>query len=441
MIAKKGNNFNSQKEEVLNNFQISSKPTPKSVSALFFSGLISTFGIYSILLSVGIAGTNLYKAIGIFVIILIVADTFKRGALARYLNSITRNNILGNVKTRKAQLVISLLALSFMFVFDVVGSVSTANYVEQQYKSFRATNSTEYKLLKENAESGAESTKLYIQLKKQYQKDEAKAIASCNKSWRVPKYRTKNNECIREWRATHKEPNQSEIKTNKNVNIDDYKAIKEKNTDDFLSQNMFMIILFLSLALTMLLQYTTLSEILEAHEDIDETLSPEVIGILQDRIRELETNMINHETATNEIISKMDNEEKGLKREFEERGKVIGLLGLSRAVELRGNTAQRIANNESFINTPIKSAFVDFSLNQISSDKELSKDELISQLWNYGTVKEGNKLTPKTSIINIKNRTEDKQYKSVVKELKNKGYIDFKAGYGYYALVNLEEVQ
>jgi len=442
--------FNTQKEAVLSGFQISSKPTIKSISALFFSGLISTFGIYSILLSMDIKDNALYKAIGIFIVILIVADTFKRGALANYLNSVTRKKILETVKTRKMQLVISLLALSFMFVFDVVGSVSTANYTEQSYQDFRATNSKEFQLMEAKAKSGSDATALYMQLKNSYDQSESKAQTACNNKWRVPKYRTKNGQCMEAWYSTHSEPKLNEISTSNTVNVDDYKSLKKESNEDFLSNYMFYIILFLSLALTMLLQYTTLSEILEKHEDIDETLTPEVVGILQDRISELETNMIMHETERNELISDSDREEKNHKRKFEKLGKAIQLLGISKAVDARGETVQRIANNNSFPLGNQKAGFVKNPLyrepqeqNQEPQPQTLTESLLFDELFLEERGKESDKmkganekLNPKSKVINTSKRKEVELLSKVYKMMVKSGVAELRGNKGYYSLMD-----
>jgi len=82
------------KKEILKTVQISYAPTAKSISALIFSGAISTFGIYS-LIAGAVKEDYISVALGIFILILIVADTFKRGALSRYYNSQIRHYITG----------------------------------------------------------------------------------------------------------------------------------------------------------------------------------------------------------------------------------------------------------------------------------------------------------------------------------------------------------
>ena len=537
------NEVKKHKEEILRGFQLTTTPTIKSVSALFFSGLISTYGIYSILIGM-IEGNALNIALGVFILILIVADTFKRGALTKYYNSQIRNRITGTGKILKLNLGIFFLAMAFMVVFDVIGSFSTANYVEQKYKDFRATNSKEYELLEAKAKSGSEATNIYLQLKKAYDQSEAKAQSACNKSWRVPKYRTRNAQCMEKWHNSHKEPVLNEIQTDKTVSVSAYQDLKEGANDDFLSQYIFYIILFLSLSLTLLLQYTTISQIQDKKDDIEESLTSMVVGILQDRLSELETNMIQHETQRNELISKADKKEKELGRDFEERGKAISLLALGKAVDSRGQTVKRIANNESFPHGKTKAGFIDPFFSSSSQPKEefifngdnydelrvfltelikispygfyintsglptdhekvlydecyqieeviqgiknntfknyfiplyhytdhyqismirredliklhneaveaekgttlknnsLSKMDIVQQLFNGIEEREDNKLTSKTSIIDTKNRTEDRHYKEVMEILKNSNIIEFKRGHGYYAIKGYSE--
>ena len=287
-MANNINDIQKHRDEILKDYQIKFTPTLKSLGALVFSGIISTFGIYSIIVGM-VDDDNLQIALGVFVLVLIVADTVKRSSLAKYYNSIIRKEITKNGKVLRVNLFIASLALLFMVVFDFVGAYATANYAQAKYSEFQTTDSKEFELMEAKATSGSEATQIYLQLKSDYVKSENKAIASCNESWRVPRYRTKNAQCMDAWRSSHAEPKQSEIKTDTTVSVADYKALKDSANDDFLSRNIFNIVLFLSLALTMILQYTTVSEIKDNFDNIKETLTILVLGILQDRLSELET--------------------------------------------------------------------------------------------------------------------------------------------------------
>jgi len=434
------NEFKKFREDILKGFQLTSTPTIKSISALFFSGLISTYGIYSILLSVGIEGNTLYKAIGIFVLILIVADTFKRGALSNYYNSQIRNIIIG-AKVLKMQLIVSLLALSFMTVFDIVGSFSTANYVEAKYQEFQATNSKEFELLESNAKNGQSELSIYSQELAVWQQDKKLAYQACNEKYRRWKAHYKAD-CKNDWDNNPKNAKPKRPSASGSVSVSDYKSVKEDTNSDFLSEYIFYIILFLSMALTILLQYTTISEIQNNKDEIDQSLTSMVIGILQDRLSELETNMVQHETKRNELISSGDKEEKRLGREFEKMGKGISLLSMGKAVEARGKTVERIANNEAMPITTKKAGFVDVSFNQKvaeTKNKTLTKVDIVTHLYKDIESRGDNKLTSKSSIIDIENRTEDRHYKEVMEILKKGAIIKFVVGHGYYAIKGLNE--
>jgi hypothetical protein len=298
-----------------------------------------------------------------------VADTFKRGALSNYYNSQIRNLIIG-AKVLKMQLIVSLLALSFMTVFDIVGSFSTANYVEAKYQEFQATNSKEFELLESNAKNGQSELAIYSQELAVWQQDKKLAYQACNEKYKRWKAHYKAD-CKEEWDNDPKNAKPKRPTTSGSVSVSDYKSVKEDTNSDFLSEYIFYIILFLSLALTMLLQYTTISEIQNNKDEIDQSLTSMVIGILQDRLSELETNMVQHETKRNELISDGDKEEKRLGREFEKMGKGISLLSMGKAVDARGQTVKRIANNEAMPTTSKKAGFVDvsFSPNQRNESK------------------------------------------------------------------------
>jgi len=335
------------------------------------------------------------------------------------------------------QLVIFFLSLAFMFVFDVVGSVSTANYTEQSYQDFRATNSKEFELLTQNAESGKSELSIYSQELTAYQQNKRDAYQVCSEKWKgwKAKYKAK---CKNQWNRANPTPTKPNSSTT--VKVDDYKSVKNDTNGDFLSKYIFYIILFLSLALTMLLQYTTVSQILENHEDIDETLTDEVIGILQDRISELETNMIQHETQRNELISDSDREHKANKRQFEKLGKAIQLLSLNKAVDARGATVQRIANNETMPTTNKKAGFVrtPFSSNQQNQEQSqpLTKDVLFDRLFKGKTSEQ--KLNPKPNVININKRSESQLLSSVYKRLLSLGIAELRGNQGYYSLIGYE---
>jgi len=436
------------KKEILKTVQISYAPTAKSVSALIFSGAISTFGIYS-LIAGAVKEDYVSVALGIFILILIVADTFKRGALSRYYNSQIRHYITGKGKVLKMQLVIFFLSLAFMSVFDIVGAFSTAKYANQAYQDFSTTHSKEFDLLEQNAKAGKDNLNIYTKELEAWQQDKRDAYQTCNEKWRgwKAKYKAK---CKQDWEK--KNPKPTKPNSTGKIKVDDYKKIKEDVNQDFLSKYLYYIVLFLSLALTAILQYTTISEIQDEKDEIEEMLTPQLAGTLQDRLLILENNAIEHETERNELIRKSDQAHKKETRKFEELGEGMKILSLQKATISRGETIKRISNNVPYSKEEptAKAGFVNFGAMPTEEPKreEPKQDPfngsntefLIRRLWDNGKVKANKKLVPKSKTININRRKEVEAIGNLYRILVEKKAIKMKGvNGGYYALVDMEK--
>jgi len=415
--------FNRYKREIFNTVQISYTPTIKSTLALAFSGAISTFGVFS-LIDGAVTGDNLSYALGAFIAILIVADTFKRGALSRFYNSIIRKQITEKGKVLKLQLGVFFLALSFMVMFDFIGSFSTANFIEQKYQDYRATSSKEYSLLQDNADNAKADKILYSQELSTWKEDKATAYQNCNDKWKGWKAKYKAT-CKNEWDDKPKNAKPINPNSSTSVKVEDYKEMKEGVNDDFLSRNIYNIVLFLSMALTLLLQYTTISEIQDERDEIDEMLTPQLTGTLNDRLLILETNAVDHEAERNELIRTSDQAHKTEERKFEELGEGMKVISLQKATVARGHTLQRIANNEYVPKEDAKAGFAynPFGDNEAvkrSSKQPLNETEKREPL-NGEYEKRGQNTQPlNESVITDKKETEP--LNGVVKRIELKNY-------------------
>jgi len=427
------------KKEILKTVQISYAPTTKSVSALIFSGAISTFGIYS-LIAGAVKEDYISVALGIFILILIVADTFKRGALSRYYNSQIRHYITGKGKVLKMQLVIFFLSLAFMSVFDIIGAFSTAKYANQAYQDFSATNSKEFDLLEQNAKAGKDNLNIYTKELEAWQQDKRDAYQVCNEKWRGWKAKYKAN-CKQDWEK--KNPKPTKPNSTGTIKVDDYKQLKEDVNQDFLSKYLYYIVLFLSMALTALLQYTTISEIQDEKDDIEEMLTPQLAGTLQDRLLILESNAIEHEAERNELLRKADHAHKKEERKFEELGEGMKILSLQKATQSRGETIKRISNNIPYSKEEptAKAGFVNFGATEEPKRKGNvtdSKESYLQALYNNGAIGAGEKLVSKNNIIDTKDRKINQRVANYNKEFEKLGIIKSKKGFGYYATTDYQ---
>ncbi len=424
------------KNQILEDYLISSSHDLKSVGGLVVSGIISTFGVYTLIRPFFTDGeaTNtatLNTALIAFVIVLIIFDTVKRGAFTKYFNSLLKKKIIES-KAKRGYLVIAIFATVFMIGLDTLGSWSTAEKGASLYTQFKTNSSTEYQILQQNAESGkieANNYPLQLEAWKQSKKD---AYNTCMEQWRgwKSKYKAK---CKKDWDNAHPMPQPT---STGQIKIDDYKNIKEDN-QSFLDKYLFTILFILLSLMTLLMQYLTISKIYDDYNDIEESLTFDRISFIQDTIQEHEQILAEHEQQTAELLANAQREKKSKDRKFVEIGEAIAITHKEKRNATRAETVKRIANNTYVPVEQSKAGFVDpfpsFSSNQPKEEPKEWDYELVQNFgqlystfhflwfwWNKGTAKKGEELN---SIVPFKTLHQFDGLKAVTKK-DNKYYAN-----------------
>ena len=210
------------KNQILEDYLINSSHDLKSIGGLIVSGIISTFGVYSLIRPFFTEGevTNtatLNTALIAFVIVLIIFDTVKRGAFTKFFNSLLKKKIIES-KVKKGYLVIAVFATVFMIMLDGLGSWSTAEKGANLYSQFKTNSSTEYQILQQNAESGKQEASNYPLLLETWKESKKEAYKNCNDTWRgwKAKYKAK---CKTEWDNAHPMPNANELRKKGKIRV------------------------------------------------------------------------------------------------------------------------------------------------------------------------------------------------------------------------------
>ena len=284
------------KNKILEDYLINGSHDLKSIGGLVVSGIISTFGMYSIVLPFFSTGeevntSTLNTALFSFVIMLIIFDTVKRGALTKFFNSLLKKKIISST-AKKGYLVISVFAIMFMVLLDALGSYATAEKGATLYSQFKTNKSTEFQILQQNAESGKAEANTYPLLLEAWTKSKDQAYKNCDDKYKGWKSKYKAN-CKTDW-DNPKDKNGNLIHampqptaTGK-IEIDDYKAIK-KDGQGFLDEWLFIILFVLLSLMTLLMQYLTIAKIYDDYNEIEESLTFERIEFINDNIQEHET--------------------------------------------------------------------------------------------------------------------------------------------------------
>jgi len=361
------------KNSILSEYLIDSSHDLKSIGGLIVSGVISTFGVYGIIRPFFDSMPKLYISILAFIIVLIIFDTIKRGALSKYLNSLLKKKIIGS-KVKQGYLVIAIFATIFMMLLDGLGSWTTAQKATNLYTEWKTNHSTEYQILKENAENGKIKAQNYTTLLETWKESKRDAYQNCNDKWRGWKSKYKAR-CKEKWDNKNPMPKDT---SSSNIKIDDYKSIQE-DRKGFIDEWLQTILFILLLIMTFLMQYLTIAKIYDDYNEIEESLTSERIDFINDTIQEHETILAEHEQQVAELMANSTREKKSEDRKFKEVGEAIAITHKKKMVKTRAKTVLRIANNEYVPQEKSKAGFVNFSFNSDETVKPNGYNQTVNQ--------------------------------------------------------------
>ncbi len=476
------------KNKILEDYLINGSHDLKSIGGLVVSGIVSTFGVYSVIRPFFTSTSTLNTALIAFVIVLIIFDTVKRGAFTKFFNSLLKKKIIES-KVKKGYLVIAIFATVFMIGLDTLGSWSTAEKGAGLYTQFKTNSSTEYKILQQNAENGKQEASNYPLLLETWKQSKKEAYQNCNDTWKgwKPKYKAK---CKKKWdNAKDKNGNlihaMPQPTSNGQIKLNDYENIKG-DKEGFLDEYLFIILFILLSLMTLLMQYLTIAKIYDDYNDIEEGLTFERIEFINDTIQEHETILAEHEQKVAELMADSTREKKGKDRKFQEIGEAIAITHKQKMNDTRAETVKRIANNVYVPKEESKAGFVHNPFNESVSDeavkrnryneeqeknpqndqplnetvitdkevteplngvvkridlKEFSNDDLklIDLLWKHSTVKRNDQLETRDNVIKVigDNKNNTLRLSNLYKKLLKLDYIYKRVG--YFAKVELPQ--
>jgi len=331
------------RQEILADILVTTKYTPKVLSGFLISGIVSVFGLYPLVKAFFTTETALYITIAGFVGLLILVDSVKRGTLTRYFNSKLKHTILGS-KVRRGYLNMSLIAIVFVLLIDGAGAWLTGVAGQKYYMENKTTQSEEYKILQQNAQSGQTTANNYALELQAWKETKTEAYANCNDKWKgwKAKYKAK---CKEEWNNFNPMPKQT---ADGQIKIDDYKSIESDNKS-FLDEYLQYIIFVVLVLLTGLLQYLTISEIKEDYEDIEDSLTPNRITNLQTALATAQDIEEQHEKATFENKEQMQEKKNEQLREMKLLEDKREIVLNAKAVNNGNEGLKRIANNNAYV--------------------------------------------------------------------------------------------
>ncbi|HFU75435.1 MAG TPA: hypothetical protein ENK66_04240 [Arcobacter sp.] len=410
-------------------------------------GLISAFPI-AISLAVTLYGFYLFlnTIIG-SMIFTIVGTIILLGAMLLYMEN-SRTPLLGDLlgswleklvipKTKIPYFggAVAIVITTLFVSLDTWGALQSADSIERMLIEGIVKSSEQYKIAKIEAESGVKEKAQYRKDLNSWRESKTKHSEQCNQKWRVPRYRTKNQQCQDSFNEPIPQKPKSTIDSSKEISEEKYNELEAKAKEKIAGYRKIFFWVFLITSI--LLNYFAVSPIVTQFRRKRKELTEDVIEELQNRFELMNAEKINKIKLSTDIQKQKLEEKNIIDVQLEQETYNIILAKKLKALENKRQVPLRIANSEYMPIEQSKAGFVSVS----TQKKQFNKADIIYKLFLNGEAKEGDKLTGKGELINIKNRSENEKMVALYSELEKARLIENKRGRGYFALVDYTSLE
>jgi len=396
---------------------------------------ITSYGFFLFLSTIVESQIAISFTLVFLAILILFIENHRTGYMADFLGSLLEKKVNEKVKTPFFSLVVAIMITSLFVGLDTWGALQSADKIERMLVSGIVKNSEEYKLLNEKAQSGVEATKIHLELMEKWRADRQSYYSDCDVKWRVPTYRTRNQQC--KDRFTQVQPKASDIKTSSTIDTKDYADMETKAKETVSGYRSIFFWVFLGFSI--LLNYFAMASLFNQFRSKDKELTEDVILELQTRKELMEVEKLDKLQSSSFIQQQKVREKNIIDVQIEEQHYNIKLAKQLRSLQTIQQIPEKIYNDDYSSFTQQKAGFV---LNPLSSSKLPKSDyELVKELFKNGRVNKDDKLALKKDIIDIRDRQQEIQFRKVCKELKEIGVIEYRDRKGYYALVDFETLK
>ncbi len=420
---------------------------------IFISLGITLYGMYLFISTITKNENIIYGTLGFMAILILFIEAHRTDLLKDFLSSKLTREIHTDFKISNFALFMSGVITALFISLDLWGALQSSDKIERLLVVGIVENSKEYQILDNKAKSGAEANKIYSDRLNLYNQAKQSHYKSCNDSWQIRRYRTKNTECKNSFKQIP--PKQSSIKVGDTVSSDDYERLSSKAKETI--QGYRDIFFYVFFGFSLLLNYFAVSTLVNQYRNKLRELSDEATkSELLNRYEILENEKLNklkestkiQHIKTNEknvidvamegltydiLLAKSYKSLEGMKRvpiaisnnQSINQGNRGGFMDLGKTV----NTKQYIPNEETIGNTeryiPNGNNTIDYSL------FDIQEQELISLLFDNGNIPIGGQLVKRDIILDIvgHNKPNANRLRDLYSKLMELDYIYKKVAY------------
>jgi hypothetical protein len=465
---------------------------------IFVSLGITLYGFFLFLQTIIDTEYVIYGTLAFLGILLIYIEHHRAGLISDFLGS-KLEKLINKLATIPRIGLMMGVAITILFIaLDTWGAMQSADSIERMLLSGIVKNSEQYKIEEAKAKSGANEAKAYQQQLREWRTAKSEHYKGCDASWRVPTYRTKNQQCKDKFREAKPTAVNN---TDGTIPISIYNEMEAKAKGEVTGYRKMFFWVFLGFSI--LLNYFAMASLFNQYRTKRKELTPEMIDELTDRMELMNAEKINKISMSTKAQKQKLEEKNFIDVEIEKETYNIVIAKRAKALMRKKDIPLKIMNNENIMEdkraghvfnpfynetnetnetiiknnmtNTIGSEFTKVSQggrlklghkfiedNRETLDKMAKNGTLIKinneywantdnifkgnpktimmRLFKNTTVKANEKLTPKTQVIDIDQRRQTEAIVKVYKKLQELKIIERKGSNGgYYALKALTE--
>jgi len=417
---------------------------------IFISLGITLYGFFLFLNTIIDTEYVIYGTLIFLGTLLIYIEHHRAKLFADFLGSRLEKLVNKSITIPNIGLMVAVGITVLFIALDTWGSMQSADSIERMLLSGIVKNSEQYKIEEAKAKNGAIEADQYTANMKVWRASKATHNSDCNKAWKLPTYRTKNGQCRDKF--TEAEP--TKATASGTIPIDIYNKMEDKAKIEVAGYRKMFFFVFLGFSI--LLNYFAMASLFNQYRAKRKELTPEMIDELTDRMELMNAEKLN-KVAMSTKTQKQKYEEKNIiDVAIEEETYNIVIAKRAKALHRKKEIPLKIMNNENLIEHKKAGKVINPFYNEPkhqepkqeattqepkSQSRTLTEFEIFERLFteqingnSYLKKGKDEKLTPKSKVININNRTESKALSTVYKKLTDLGIAELRGNKGYYSL-------
>lgn len=346
---------------------------------VFVSLGITSYGFYLFLQTIVESNLIIYGTLIFLGVLLLYIEYHRAFLVSDYLSSKLEKRV-NKLATIPSVGIMVASAVTVLFVaLDTWGAMQSADSIERMLVEGIVKHSEQYKIEDAKAKSGVNEAKAYQQQLREWRRAKSEHYKGCDASWRVPTYRTRNQNCKDKFTETKPAAVAS---TGGTISINTYEKMEAKAKEDVAGYRKIFFWVFLGFSI--LLNYFAMASFFNKYRKKQKELTPDIIDELCDRVELMNAEKINKLSLSTKAQQGKLKEKNIIDVEIEKETYNIALAKKAKALMRKKEIPLNIMNDESimeqkkagFVVNPFtekQSEELDFHLGEYHEDAHSSK--------------------------------------------------------------------